>query len=481
MYDSVTNALWLLPFNNGDGYLKSVRGLASKIEAHCDLSNRYLGRVFDTGFLSASVLMQPKTGGDYSQASMIRAGIMSILPANFDIIQRTTMAPTVAQLIPMRDLSLSIMRNNTGVWREHPEIFEERAAVKTARQVAEEASKEARLEKSGIQFDYSHIDRLYKEIWRRATNQGYLLNPTPIEGRTEALRMIQRCALRGVPEQVLQNIGNLFIPKITKAIGMGSWGVKLDISNQLVNMSGMFDEIGRYNAKRDRVGVLVGYENVDRYVPSIDRDTVPAEDTSHAVLENNDLREGSAVLAVSSQMHVLHVKAHAPIAVEIIERVKGQQVQDARKDAQVLSKTLEHLDAHRSYMLNDATRAPFVESMNGLLKEGSAALKTLVAMVQKIMKMEQELEAGGQAVVDEARQAVRSREHELKMLEIQGELENEATKQQSLNEMRRVKTQEQMQIRREGVAADIELKRLRTQAEIDLKREAQSAKQGGQG
>jgi hypothetical protein len=132
-------------------------------------------------------------------------------------------------------------------------------------------------------------------------------------------------------------------------------------------------------------------------------------------------------------------------------------------------------------MLNDATRAPFVESMNGLLKEGSAALKTLVAMVQKIMKMEQELEAGGQAVVDEARQAVSSREHELKMLEIQGELENEATKQESLNEMRRVKTQEQMQIRREGVAADIELKRLRTQAEIDLKREAQAAKQGGQG
>ena len=45
----------------------------------------------------------------------------------------------------------------------------------------------------------------------------------------------------------------------------------------------------------------------------------------------------------------------------------------------------------------------------------------------------------------------------------------------------RVKTQEQMQIRREGVAADIELKRLRTQAEIELKRDAQSAKQGGQG
>jgi hypothetical protein len=481
MYENVTNALWLLPYDNGDGYLKSVRGLASRIEAHCDLSNRYLGRVFDTGFLSASVLLQPRTGGDYSQATMIRSGIMSILPANFDVIQRTTMAPSVAQLVPLRDLSLSIMRNNTGVWREHAELFEEKAAQKTARQVAEEASKEARMEKTGIQFDYSQIDRLYKEIWRRATNPEFLMNPTELDGRKEALEMIGRCARRGVTQDVIMNLRDLFVPRVTKSIGMGSWGIKLDISNQLLNMAGMFDEVGRYNAKRDRVGILVGYENVDRYVPAMDRDSIPTEDTSHAVLENNDLREGSKVLAASQQMHILHVKTHVQVASEVVERVKANAIGDARKDAQILSVALEHLDAHRMYMMNDPTRAEFVNQLNKFLQDSSQSLKKLVAMAQKTMQAEEEMQQAGAAVVDEARQTLRSRDHDLKMAKLQADMQLEASKQQSLNAMRQAKTDEQNRIRREGAAADIELKRTKLDADIEIDRmKAEAKARGGQ-
>ena len=58
-YDKMSNVVWWLPYNYGDGYARSVRGVASFMAQHDDLSNRFLCRVFDAGFMSSSLLLRP--------------------------------------------------------------------------------------------------------------------------------------------------------------------------------------------------------------------------------------------------------------------------------------------------------------------------------------------------------------------------------------------------------------------------------------
>jgi len=469
--EKVANALWFLPYDCGDGYLKSVRGLASYIEGHCDLSNRYLGRVFDAGFMSASLLLQPGTGGDYTNSQMIRVGVMTLLPAGLNVIQRSTMAPDIGGLLPLRKLSIDIMMNNTGVWRQHPEVIAENEVQKTARQVAEESGKEARLEKAATQFDYGYLERLYREIWRRATSPRYLESPAERPGRSEARDLVDRIARRGVPPEIARDLSRFFVLSITRAIGMGSWGLKLDISNQVVNASAAFDERGRRNAMRDRIAVLVGYQNVDRYVPSVDRDTLPTDETSHAVLENNDIMEGSNVQASSDQWHVTHLQVHVPLIVQIVKAVEAGQMQDPRRLLAILQAAVPHVNDHRLYIANDPTRAQIAQETETVLKQALPVIKKLAAEVQKIQQAEAKIREREGQVVQDAQDALKSREQELEAMEIQGKLENERVKQDSLNQMRRDKTAEQNQINRSKADAEIRLKAERQAAEIELDRQ----------
>lgn len=470
-YDNVSNVLWYLPADGGDGFLKSVRGLASKIEAHCDLSNRYLGRVYDAGFMSASVMLQPRSPTDYAKAQMIRAGVMTILPPGFEVIQKSTMAPNVADLIPLRDLSLSIMRNNTGVWREHPEITAEREANKTARQVAEESAKEARFEKAAVQFDYGYLERLYREIWRRLTNPVYLSSDRDRPGRAEALDFMRRIVLRGVPQNILPSLGSLFILHVTRAIGMGSWGLKLDISNQVLSLANSMDEAGRRTALRDRAGVLVGYRNVDRYFPVVNRDTIASDASSHAFLENNDMREGQEARATSDQEHVPHLVVHNPILVEIIKVVQGGAVQDPRRLLMTLQAALKHVNEHWQFISADPTRRNLAEMTEQLLKEAAELVKPLAAQVMKLQAAEEKIRQAQGEVVDEARSALQAREQELRAMEIQSKAETERMKQDSLNQMRRDKTEDQDAINRKRAAGELQLKAERQAAELELERQ----------
>lgn len=476
--EKVSNVLWFLPYDCGDGYLKSVRGLASHIESHCDLSNRFLGRVFDAGFVSASLVLQPKSGGDYANAQMIRSGVQTILPPNFDVIQRSTMVPEVGSLIPLRDLSISIMRNNTGVWRQHPEILAEREATKTARQIAEESAREARLEKASTQFDYGYLERFYRETFRRLTRPAYLGSTRDLPGLKEAREFVQKVEARGVPKEIVVDLSAHFVLHVTRAIGLGSWGLKLDITNQLVAASGSFDERGRRNAMRDYVAARVSYANVDRYVGVTNRDAIPSDESSHAFLENNDLREGSAVMAASDQWHVSHIQVHAPLIIEILEAVEAGQIRDPEAILRTLQLAVQHLDEHRGFIAGDKTRQDFVQQTVLLIKRAIPAIQQLSQLVSKMRKQQEKAEAQNAQEMEDARNEVASREDQVKLREIELKAELERLKQESLNAMRRDKTVEQNSINRDRMQGELQLKAERQAAEIELERQKAAQKVG---
>lgn len=124
-FGNMHEAIWWLPYNYGDGYARSVRGVASLMVQHDDLSNRFLCRVFDAGFLGASLLLQPQTPGDLGRLSFIHHGPYTILPPELKATQ-STFQPQIAPLLSLRNVSENVMKNNTGLYRQHNESIEKR-------------------------------------------------------------------------------------------------------------------------------------------------------------------------------------------------------------------------------------------------------------------------------------------------------------------------------------------------------------------
>jgi hypothetical protein len=459
---SMSRVLWWLPYNNGDDYLRSVRGLASRIEHYCDLSNRFLGRVFDAGFITSSLLIQPSNAGDMSQMQMIRMGVMTIVPPGTDVIQ-SSFQPQIQPLIQLRDMSGSVMRNNTGVWKQHAESATAvRQPDKTARQVAEEVAKEARIEKSGVTYDYYHIERLYREIFRRVTDPDYLESEAALPGRAQADKFIRRCVQRGVPYEVLV-APDVFQIYATRAIGMGSLGAKMDITNQVLETRFLYDEQGQINATRDWLAVRVGYQNVDRYKPPRNRDDIPSNVHSMVALENNDIQEGQPVVVGADQMHVIHLNGHLPPLVEIMKAVmetEGVGI-DAQRVLPVMQVGGQHVQEHLQYVAQDPAREQYVNTITEFLKQFSQAIELLARQAEQQAAEAEKQRQADQQKVEQAEQAINDRDFLLKMREIE-------LKQESMHRMRVAKTEVQNEIRRQDAEAGIALKSDRQQAELNM-------------
>lgn len=476
-YDSMTEAVWILPYNYGDGFLRSVRGLASMIEAHCDLSNRFLGRVFDAAFLTSSLMLQPSQPGiDPVKSQIVRAGPVTMLPHDLNTIQQATFAPPLAPLVQLRDLSTSVMRNNTGVWKQHPENTVEAQGQKTARQVAEEASKEARLEKSSVAFDYEHIERLYREMFRRMVRKEYRADMS-LPGAAEAADFVARCVSRGVPEEWIDD--KLVRLYASRSIGLGSWGVQLDITNQLLNARGLFDEAGRKSATMDWLAARVGWRNVARYVTPVTRDQIASNEHSIAALENNDMREGAQVPVGADQTHVIHFDAVGGMLKEIAEAVSEQieQLENPEPLIRAIEAALPHAQEHLQYLSMDPSREAYVQEGVKILKAATTAHGLLMKLAEQLAKEQAALQQSQQQMIAEAQGIVTSAKQQRELEESRGKLQIEAAKQDSINNMRAERNREMLQLRREAQQADIALKQERQNAELELAR--QKAAEGG--
>lgn len=483
-FENMRQALWLLPYNFADGYLRSVRGVASMMAPHVEMSNRFLGRAFDAGNLMSSLLCQPVSATDMSAMQLIRIGPVTYLPPTVKVIQNS-FQPQVSSLIQLRDLSSSIMKNNTGTYRQHPEMLAEKQATKTAYQVASEVNKEARYEKADVAHRYNHLELLYREMFRRVFRKEYLTGSTPLPGCKEARDFWRRCTQRGVDETLLDH-PEYFRVRATRAIGMGSLGVKLDISNQVLAARYLYDESGVVNAVRDWLAPRVGYHNIDRYKARLNRDTIPSNESSIAGLENNDFGEGASVPVGSDQSHAIHFTTHAPVITGLVQgflqaqRQPGVQI-DYAKVVGMLRAALPHMQAHLQYLAKDPTRKQFVANGGQVLTEGGK----LLAMAEKLLAKQQQeqmlAQQAQQAEMEQMRQgmAAMDQDHQIELAKIQtsAQLKEAATArtQESLNRMRRLKAASGVQLQQEKLRANLALAAQKQIAELRIKAAAAQA------
>jgi hypothetical protein len=476
-FDSMEECLWLLPFNYADGYVKSIRGVASYLAAHEDLSNRFLCRVFDAGFMTSSILLQPQTPTDLSRLQFVRHGPYTILPPELKAVQ-SSFQPQIAPLIQLRDVSEAVLKNNTGTYRQHPESLSKASAPKTARQVMEEASKEARFEKAAVAHRYDHLDKLYLLVLRRMVALSkYEADAYP--GKEEADEFVKRCVARGVPRKLVTGWEDKFFMHATRALGMGSPAVQYDITNQVLGMRTLMDEQGARNAFRDWLRVRVGGLNVDRYAPMKNRNDIPSNEHSIAALENNDMMEGSQVKVGADQMHFIHLMSHMQEVIgPLVQAVQTKQYQNPVEAARRLSVSVEHTAGHLAYLAQDEQRKDLVKQVDTVLKQAAGLIPKLQQEAQKLAQQQQKQQQENAQKVADADQVLASRDMEAKVFEIMQKAKLEELKQDSLNQMRETKTRDQMDIRRREVEENLRLKEEKQNAEIELERQRVSSQQG---
>lgn len=478
-YANMSEAIWWLPYNYGDGYARSVRGVASLMAQHDDLSNRFLCEVFNLGFLSTKMIFEPQTPGDLGKLQFMQHGNFVVSPPGLKAIQ-TSFRPQIAPLIQLRDVSEKVLMNNTGLYKQHSESIE-REATKTARQVMEETSKEARFEKAAVAHRYTLYDKLYREMFRRVFSEAFRDGEADYPGKKNAKAMYKRCEERGVDKKFLNNLLDEVYISATRALGMGSAGVKMDITNQLVQASSMFDEQGRREALRDWVSVRVGHRNADKYVLKLDRDTITSNEASISMLEWNDTMEGSQVIVGTDQNHKIHLGVYMTKTAELIQSFEQGQLSDVAVGARTLELAIQHIVTHAQQIMQDPRYADFIKQVEAFLKIAQQALQQMQRIAQQMAKQQQQRAQQQQEVVQNAEQVMKDRELEAKIYEVNRKYQLETLKQESLNEARRTKSEAQMDISRqkaaattqlsaERQAAELAMAQARTSAEIELKR-----------
>ena len=73
-----------------NGLLHSIRGLGYKLFPFIQLSNRLRNAVVDGAMLSSALMIQPTTGEDISNLTLMYNGPLSVLPPGLNVVDRAT-------------------------------------------------------------------------------------------------------------------------------------------------------------------------------------------------------------------------------------------------------------------------------------------------------------------------------------------------------------------------------------------------------
>lgn len=465
-FGQMQDALWVIPYTYGDSYLRSTKGLGHRSFPHCEFSNRFLGRIFDGGMLSSTLLLQMGTGLDSAKLGLLRiGGDTTVIPSGVTVVQQS-FAPQITQLIGLRGLSKEILHNNTGVYRPYSELGpSDSETPKTAQQVRSEDAREAKFEKNQVEHFYTQWQLWHKQTFKRLTNKEYLNSQLDLPGQKEAKGFVERCEKRGVPRKLLLDNEAVEV-KVVRALGMGSPAVKMDVSRQLLGVSGSMDEAGRRIAYREFVATLVGYSHVDKYFPLESRDTAQSNAMSFATLENNDMTEGQQVIAGLDQPHTIHLGTHFAWLQAMIQSVMQNQM-DPLQGVRIISSGIEHCGVHANMMAQDTFRAVEAKRAMDVLKQFIAAFDSIKKKTKE--QIDQAVSQQKAAEAAAAEQAAVPSEVQIGLHKIDVEAELEARKQDAVNKRREEAKDQQFLIAQTKASAGIALAADEAKARLEMK------------
>lgn len=295
------------PFDIGmDGTYHSVKGLGTEIYARYELDNRIKNSLADLVVTSIKPMFQPTSGTSAEGFQMVYMGGFNILPPNMKEVP-VNLAGNIQHALAISQAFDSDTQRNTGAFHQDsaPATVEE-----TAKAVMIRAAERAKLNKGAHNRHYRCLDRMYREMWRRATSPN-LKEWHP--GAKQALEFQAECAKisknLGVDPKALQAVKNI---RAYRSIGLGSAAMRIEIANAVKELYPLLDPVGQNNAIRMYIAALTSFHSVDALMPSLESGRELVDQDWQANAENNDMDGGGTALVTARQEHGLHLKHHVP-------------------------------------------------------------------------------------------------------------------------------------------------------------------------
>jgi hypothetical protein len=377
-YESMDQCILWLPYTVSERYARAVRGLASYVLPIADINARLACRIYDAADRASSFLMTSAVPGGSQQLTITEHGPYIVAGAGLTP-QQAQMAPNFQQLAAVREMGSNMIANNAAGARgptAQPERIYSGADRKTKQQVAMENMAGAKVEASLFVLRSTVFDALFRECFRRFM---FLINHPEYHDRyPDVKKFISRCKRRGIGIKALRRADETYAVYMCRDLVTGGAGAKADmLESMLQTVGGNLDEPGRLAATRDIVECRFGVRAADRYRPTIGRDTTASDAASHAVLENNDMTEGSQTLAAPDQLHWSHIPVHWQLIHRIVDQVSQGQIDEPQRMLDILQLASEHVRMHIQY-------GGMQTGMEGAAKEAEASLRSLAPIVRAL-------------------------------------------------------------------------------------------------
>jgi len=374
-----------------NGLLHSIRGLGYKLFPFIQLSNRLRNAVVDGAMLSSALMIQPTTGEDISNLTLMYNGPLSVLPPGLNVVDRA--APNLAgNVLPIvRDLD-NVRMNNTGSYNPRQTIYD--GGSRTATEVQAELAQQSILGTQAMNLYYVPWQKLLAEQFRRLATVKYRADEP---GGREAIDFRKRVEARGVPWKAVEQVYRV---TAVRAVGAGSSGARLLAFNEFMQILPRFDEVGQRNLIRDRVAARVGYDQVDRYIPKGEIERIPV-DAKIAELENDAMQGGRAVSVNPGENHAVHARVHLEDSIRFLQALQQNQV-DPKVAVSYLQLQYPHTMSHLQQLASDPTRKSEVGAANEVLNQMREAIQNIGNQIaaQERRNAQMQGQMGGQQGID---------------------------------------------------------------------------------
>lgn len=430
-----------------DGTYHSVKGLGTEIYPYCALWNKINNDMADVISTGIKPMFQPATANDGQKYQMLKYGGMNIIPPGLNEIT----SQALGNLGAANEVAEAFRRNlgrNTGVYHEDtaaPTVDE------TAKAAMIRASERAKLSKGSYNRHYRSLDRMYREMFRRATNpdvKEYWPGSKEALEFQEACRKI--CEKHDVPFECLQKVRNV---RANRSIGLGSAAMRIEIANAVMAQYPLLDPVGQNNALRMYFSALMGYQSVDSLVRPIEQGAIPVEDDSIAALENTALNTDGEVVITPQQNHEIHLNHHIPsMEADAFACQNGQQ--DPKECFMRLDAKGVHAHEHVAELAKNPTKQQQVKGFNERLR--------VLSSFQD--KLQQNLEEQANAEAQQPQPG----QPDPEMVKVQGNLELKKLKMQGDLQLKAQRQAIDLELKARQQAADTALKAAQTKADITM-------------